>query len=244
MDTSELIDSAPRFNQVKTDRLFYGQYRYMVRFRLAHMSCLRNPLNTWDDYKDMIENKLDYRTRSRMALGGERRTVNSVPSNQYTRYLYSLLDLGRLLFDLQNLCKLIVAGDFGYLYTNQPQCLFAIKTKSYLDYVLFREAHITKPQGVITLTRSDYCYRTYLKNRYITEQARQHIVNYFTSNQTELRMGPALENWVTGKNAMYRNHWLQPHFFMDHSRVSEPTMLNLVCTDIVRATLPIVVLNS
>lgn len=223
----------------------------MVRFRLTYLNCLRNPTGSWHEYQDEIETRLAYRTKAdRVPYSWSNRTYGAswqslnISEEHYRLCLVNLIDLAREIFDMGPKVKLTISGDFGYLYSNCPHSLAVIQNKNYLDHVLFRQARVVKPTGVVALHKSDFRFRTYLRNRYLTDADRLKLADFFKNNCDYMRIGPALAVWSTGEVSKYRHHWVQSHFFFDHLSSADPLLVNLVCPGIVRITLPIVVLNT
>lgn len=129
--------------------------------------------------------------------------------------------------------KQIIHSHAIYVYANDPVALKRL-VRAGDDYVWsarFQQAQLTRPQGVVQLKESKYQYRTYFRERYRdTEPLRK-----FLKNRTDC-FGYTRE--FSRRLNDYR-FYVQRHHFVDHHSASDAVMLNMVCADIVRETLPI-----
>jgi hypothetical protein len=95
---------------------------------------------------------------------------------------------------------------------------------------------VDRPRDSVRLRRSKYQYRTVLRNRTLTDQEREFVVNWLNNNAKNLRMGPALREW-----ARQGSNIVQDYYFFDHHSMGEVSMLNLVRPGLVRRTMNIIV---
>lgn len=258
MDISELTVSVPRFESVVASQLFYGLYRYCVRFSIRYLSCLRGIEPDLDTYCAVVAQRFEYRTRSGRLPEVWRTKRYGVPwhttavkswaaaskQSDITEYLANLLDLTKTVHSLAPHIKFVCMGDFGYLYTNDAASLARFQNKTYLEGLHYREVKPDRVPGVITLLNSDYAYRTFFRNRYLTTERRQLVANFLINNRDGIRISPSLTRWLEGKLSSYRQNWLESYYFFDHLTAHEPMMLNLASPGLVRQTLPIHVVNN
>lgn len=258
MDISALTGSNLKFDIILASQPFYGQYRFMARFSTQGLGCLRQIEPDLDRYLASVAQKFEYRQRGGRAPSVWRtRRLNSswLPDHsnlaknafKHTALIQqyqNLLDLATTIHSLLPNIKLVAVGDTGYLYTNQPDSLYFLQTKSYLSNLAYREVNIALPPNVINLQQSDYNYRTFFRNRYLTPERKQSVASVLVNNREHIRLSPSLSRWVDGKLSSYRNNWLETYYFFDHVSTHEPMMLNLACPGIIRQTLPIHVVNN
>lgn len=142
-------------------------------------------------------------------------------------------DMQRHLMNFGADSKQVIHSHSIYVYANNPAALRRL-VKAGDDYVWgaqFSQARLTRPQGVVQLKESKYQYRTYFKERYQdTEPLRK-----FLKNRTDC-FGYTRE---FGRRLLDYKFYVQRHHFVDHHSASDAVMLNMVCADIVRETLPI-----
>lgn len=129
--------------------------------------------------------------------------------------------------------KQIIHSHSIHVYANDPAVLQrpVRAGDDYLWGARFQQAQLTLPSGVVQLKESQYQYRTYFKERYQdTEPLRK-----FLKNRTDC-FGYTKE---FGRRLLDYKFCVQRHHFVDHHSASDAVMLNMVCADVVRETLPI-----
>ena len=129
--------------------------------------------------------------------------------------------------------KQIIHSHSIHVYANDPAVLQRL-VRAGDDYVWgarFQQAQLTLPADVVQLKESQYQYRTYFKERYNnTESLRK-----FLKDRTDC-FGYTREFGLRLRDFKF---YVQRHHFVDHHSASDALMLNLVCADVVRKTLPI-----
>lgn len=250
--------SVPRFEPVVASQLFYGLYRYCVRFSTRYLSCLRGIEPDLDVYCAVVAQRFEYRTRSGRLPEVWRTKRHGVPwhsstmkswanapkQNEVAEYLVNLIDLAKEIHALGLDIKFVCMGDFGYLYTNDAASLTRFQQKNYLEGLHYREVKPDREPGVVTLLNSDYAYRTFFRNRYLSTEHRQLVANFLINNRDGIRISPSLTRWLEGNLSAYRHSWLESYYFFDHLTAHEPMMLNLASPGLIRQTLPIHVVNN
>ena len=129
--------------------------------------------------------------------------------------------------------KQVIHSHTIYVYANDPVALKRL-VRAGDDYVRdaqFQQARLTRPQGVVQLKESRYQYRTYFRERYQdTEPLRKFLKTrtdcFGYTREFERRLNDC-------------RFYVQRHHFVDHHSAADALMLNMVCADIVRETLPI-----
>lgn len=129
--------------------------------------------------------------------------------------------------------KQIIHSHSVHVYANDPAALKRL-VRAGDDYVWgarFQQAQLTRPQGVVQLKESKYQYRTYFRERYQdTEPLRKFLKNRTDCFGYTREFGRRLNDY---------RFYVQRHHFVDHHSAADAVMLNMVCADIVRETLPI-----
>lgn len=134
-----------------------------------------------------------------------------------------------------NQYKLTISGNWGYVYTNSPEMIDAVKELSGVKQTSLRRAIVDRPRDTVRVRGSRHQYRTILKNRTLTDQERVYFVNWLNNNQKNLRLGPALKAWINQSSNI-----VQDYYFFDHHSMSDVAMLNLVRPGLVRRTQTII----
>ena len=134
--------------------------------------------------------------------------------------------------------KMVVSHNTGYVYTNDLQLISVLQHAPYLSHKAYFKAVIVRPKDTVKLKKSSFSHRTYLKSKEIGQDKKQQLKTFFGGQSNNIRMSPALSNWLEQKR--YAN-WTYGHFFIDHSDAGYPLMVGLVCPGLVRKTVEILV---
>jgi hypothetical protein len=173
----------------------------------------------------------------------------------HVELLEKKLDLYKLAVFLQhNLAdtKLVIYGNWGYVYTNQLTVLQQLTTLSGLsNFSAVRQANVDRAKNSVTLQESDYQYRSFFATRKLTSDGRDQLVNWLQA-QTNIRLSPGLANWcdLPWTSAVVKPWrsmlplFTERYYFIDHNESSMLTMLSLLQPGIIRKTMNIVVVNT
>lgn len=217
---------------VKTNQLFFGKYRYSVRFDLPELGIIRglkfdnidrmvNDRNRW-----RAENKRLYGFSGKMEQIGKETTQN-------------LKDLCCLLVPYREQIKLVISYDRGYVYTNDFDLVETLGNVSILDRLQIQEAKQVCPPGTIPLKNPTWTHRTYFRSREIDYTQRTALVEYL-QNRENVRLSPGLKEWASLKTHGWWTSYTHTHFFIDHNNDGELLFLNMVVPNITRKSKQIV----
>jgi hypothetical protein len=130
--------------------------------------------------------------------------------------------------------KITLSGDWGYLYTSDTALLHTVESLDFASQISLRRCQVNRPKNSIKLRKSQHQYRSYLRNRNLTQQQRTFVCNWLI-NQTHMRMGPALKAWIKDNSNI-----VQDYYFFDHNDMADLAMLNLVHPGLVRRTMTLI----
>lgn len=211
------------FKPVNRSCLFFDQFEYSAVFhmRYAHLVRCRSA-------QDMAQSA-EFRNHwfRNQAWGGS--SHDQITSTHVSH----AQDMHCLLSNFGADHKQVIHSHTIYVYANNPAALKRL-VKSGDGYVWgaqFHQARLTRPSGVVQLKESKYQYRTYFKERYQNTDT----LRKFLKDRTDC-FGYTRE---FGRRLNDYKFCVQRHNFVDHHSASDALMLNLVCADVVRETLPI-----
>ena len=212
------------FESVDRSCLFFDQFEYSAAFhmRYAHLVRCRS---AQDIVKAAEIRNQWFRNRS---WGG-----NTDMDTITSAHISNAQDMHHHLMNFGADHKQIIHSHSVHVYANNPAALQRL-VKSGDGYVWgaqFQQAQITRTPGVVQLKESKYQYRTYFKERYQdTEPLRKFLKNRTDCFGYTREFGRRLNDY---------RFCVQRYNFVDHHSASDAIMLNMVCPDIVRETLPI-----
>jgi hypothetical protein len=131
--------------------------------------------------------------------------------------------------------KLVISTDYGWVYTNSLELISQLKSMRMLTGKKYSKAVIDRPKNTIQLKNPRHQFRSYFKINKITSQQKDMLVNFLNNQQSNIRISPALGEWIT--SAFHRT---QAYFFVDHNEMSWLTMMALVHPGIIRKTQQII----
>lgn len=247
MDTLSLIASSLEPNIVKTDRLFYDQYRYCVRIVVPDISCVREIKNKDldpDQARAAVARAFEKRRESRLRWGliKQHSDTNKTLRQQRVDRVLSMTDF---LYPYRSEIKMICSGDWATFYTNSWEFVHALILKNFSLDVEFREAVIDRPRDTVKLESSRFDHRSYFTEKSITPDVKKNLKQYLTA-QSDIRIGPGLKTWLNEQHyySRWRQNWTQRYFFIDHSDAGFPVMLSLIVPGLIRKTISIVKVNN
>jgi hypothetical protein len=141
--------------------------------------------------------------------------------------------------------KIVTAGNWGYLYSNNLASLQEIAQCSVIKGPTFTRVVINRPRHTVLLEDSDYQSRTYFKDQTITTDQKERLAN-FLSKQTDIRLSPSLKRWVniSSGGGFQRRDSTMRHFFFDHNSDGVALMVEMMNPGIIRKTMPVLKVNN
>lgn len=224
--------SSLKVKPVETSQLFFGQYKYSIRFDLPELGVIRG-LNL-DSIDEIVKERNRWRQESKRLYGyvtNPRAIDNAMKQN--------LRDMCELLLLHRDQIKVVISFDRGYVYTNNFDLVKRIAGEQMLDKVQVREATTVCAPGTLVRIDPQWSHRTYFKSRAINETQRKSLVEYLRSREN-VRLSPGLTAWVKDRTNGWWINWTHAHFFIDHNNDGEVLFLNMVSPNITGRTLQIV----
>lgn len=225
-----------KFSPVRKDRLFYDRFEYSLGFYLEEASCLRYMDHAQID--DIIERRKRWQEISQQRWINGKQNHGMILRQRWRAItkktvadLHAVADVF-INTDIDH--KLVVSVDTGWVYTNDLALLDELDNMPQLIYKSYSQAVITRPKNTIQLKNPGHALRSYLKATKLTEQQKDHLMDFLYSQRDHVRVSPALQRWID--QPFNRT---QDYFFVDHDTQSWLTMLNLVCPGIIRKTMQI-----
>jgi len=208
------------FKPTLKDRLFYDKYTHAMSFRLMHAQLLRG----WDHAN------LDRSIQWRNSNGGYSWRQTKVDDQQRDN-LHAFLDVVASL----NEHKIVLTHNYAYTYTNSVEDLEMLADLDFVSNCYPTQAVINRPRDTVLLADPKYQYRTFLKERYLTETNMKTLSKFLVNRKDCFRITDELEKKLKAGNTFYT----MSHYFVDHNDLSDLVMLQIVCPGIVRKTLTI-----
>jgi len=214
---------------VSKDRLYFDQYEYCLNFKLEELSALRELDHAHIDRE--LTHRSSWRQRN-PNFGGSWRGRHSDITDQHRADCHALCDY---LLAQQNY-KLVIYGDWGYVYSSDLSMLRNMEQLDYLKPVNMKHAVTDIPRGSILIKSSQHEYRSYFRAGRVTAQQRESLRN-FLANQQDIRTGPGLQRLL---NNAQTHHYINDNMFIDHNGQGIVTMLGLILPRSIRKTLNLV----
>jgi hypothetical protein len=224
--------SSLKVKPVEKNQLFFGSYRYSVRFDIRELGIIRG-LNP-DKIDQLVADRNRWREEHRQLYGAMIR-MHQIDSGMKQ----NLEDLCRLLVPHKEQLKFVISYDRGYVYTNDFELVKTLANLSILDKIQIQEAHQICPQGTIALHDPKWTHRTYFRSKAVDEIQRKTLAEYLKAREN-VRMGPGLKGWINTPGNNWWVNWTHSHFFIDHNNDGELLFLNMVVPNITRQTKQIV----
>ena len=223
--TAQLLN----ISSVSKDRLFFDQYEYCLNFKLEELSALRELDHAHIDRE--LTHRSSWRQRN-PNFGGSWRGRRGDITDQHRADCHALCDY---LLAQQNY-KLVIYGDWGYVYSSDLSMLRNIEQLGYLRPVNIKHAVVDIPRNSILIKSSEHEWRSYFRAGRITDQQRDSLHN-FLSNQQDIRIGPGLTRFLTSTQ---KHHYINDNMFIDHNGQGIVMMLGLILPRAIRKTLKLV----
>lgn len=227
----DILYSSLQFKRVKTDQLFYGQWRYCIKIALDEISLLRDSLDPDHIVKSLSERE-HWRNKMRLRWPQTNYVHSQRTINEQTQQ--NLLDFAEFLRLNPVDHKRVISVDNMWIYTSDVLFIERIKKFPCIKTCMLNEAVVTRQKGTVSLKNSSFTHRSYFRNAKLTPQEKENIHN-FLQNQKNIRISPGMQEWL-------ETHFVrtQDYYFVDHLGMEWLTMLSLVRPGIIRRTLPII----
>jgi hypothetical protein len=131
--------------------------------------------------------------------------------------------------------KKVVCGNGIWLYTNNLEDFEHIDSIPTGKTLYVNQARVTLSPDAVTLMRPQHQFRTYFRDRWVSDSELTNIRQYFRSRKDMFRLGPGFAKVINGKRL-----WLMSNHFVDHNEPNADFLINIAVPGIVRKTLPII----
>lgn len=162
-----------------------------------------------------------YSSSSRIAIEGD--------------VLNDLITAFEFLDQYRDRIKMMVSFNMMYVYSNDPQLLEKITQQGWARFRSAVQAEVNRPRDVVLLNNPQYQYRSYFKDRALTENEATLLLNFLESRSDVFS--------ITRSFRANMNRWRRPfiprHLFVEHNDLKDITMLNLVVPGLIRKTLTV-----
>lgn len=221
----------------RRDRLFYEQYRYSFQFRQHEIFAIRG---LPDDEKLLCF--IGYRKSwdTRFVVKQKRPecfTDESVANLQVTR---------DFLLTHATTSKLNVSGDWATIYTNDLSLIDQLQQLPMITSgCTVKQAVIDRPKDVVVIEMPRYKYRTYLRERKMSQDCKSHLLDWIQAQQDLEKVhacaSKSLLNWLRNKpSSSWRNAWTQRYYYIEHNDLRYETMIGMIIPGFVRKSLPVI----
>jgi hypothetical protein len=210
-----------------------------MRFHVQELSVIRGISQDTPQARDKIKKALIRRDEWRDKLRNKNYGGTWIWQAKYHQPITdatheNLVTLLGLLLSNRDKYKITLSGDWGYMYTSDTDLLNAVESCDFVTQISLRKCKVNRPKNSIRLRKSKHQYRSYLRNRTLTQQQRTFVSNWL-KNQTQMRLGPALKAWIKDDSNI-----VQDYYFFDHNDMADLAMLNLVHPGLVRRTMTLI----
>jgi len=206
---------------VARSTLYFHAWRYVVVFHLPEASFLR------DLRHEKINQTIAYRNEWISRRGGAR-TIT--PTEQ--QILHDACDY---LLTRTHPYKKVVCGNGIWLYTNNPEDFEDIAIIPTGQVLYINQAEVTLTPNAVTLKYPQHAFRTYFRERWLTNDELATLRRYFDTRRDIFRLCPGFAKLVQG-----RRMWVAGNHFVDHNEPNADFLINMAVPGVVRKTLPII----
>ena len=218
--------------QIDRSTLFYNRYRLCVRGYQPEFFCLRAMDHARIDH--IVGLRRDWGKRMNVRQPGSWYWQAMEITEQDITNLHAMCDW--LQADERER-KLVIAGSWFYIYTNDDSLVQDIAQLGWLDAdkIKITEVNLHGQPNTVNLKHARHAMRSYFRSLLMDDRRRDNLVRLLTQ-QENIRLSPSLAFWVQSS----RWHRTYDYHFIDHDDSSVITLLALVEPRLIRRTLPIV----
>lgn len=221
-----------KIKQEKRSGLYYSKYQYCCVFWIKDLSCIRYLTNTNERLaRNFIGSCVESRDNWRQFR--YKKDTHSTQKNLKSRIDDLVALLGYIRSSKKD-HKLTISSDWGYYYTNDFKNIERLLMLSGIYYDEIRHINDPWPENSIVLKKSDYCKRSYFKEK-ILDQTQAQRLRAFLSNIENVRLSPSLREWCDQPYVYVRKC-----FFIDHNDDQAILMLSMMLDDPIRKTANII----
>jgi hypothetical protein len=206
---------------VPRSTLYFHAWRYVILLHLPEASFLR------DLKHEKIDQTIRYRNEWISRRGGAKHVS---PTEQ--QILHNACDY---LLTRAHPYKKVVCGNGIWLYTNNLEDFEDIDCVPTGQVLYINQAEVTLTPNAVTLKYPRHAFRTYFRERWLTNDELATLRRYFDTRRDIFRLGPGFAKLVQG-----RRMWVASNHFVDHDEPSADLLINMAVPGVVRKTLPII----
>ena len=206
---------------VARSTLYFHAWQYVMLLHLPAASFLRELKHK------KISQTITYRNEWISRRGG---ATHITPEVQQT--LHEACDY---LLTRTHPFKKVVCGNGIWLYTNNPEDFEDIAIIPTGEILYINQAQVTLTPDAVTLKHPRHAFRTYFRERWLTNDELETLRRYFDTRREIFRLGPGFAKLVEG-----RRMWIASNFFVDHNEPRADFLINMAVPGVVRKTLPII----
>ena len=226
-----------KFNQIKKDRLFYDKFEYSIGFYLDEASCLRMLDHIRID--DMIERRKQWREIAQQRWVNGKQNHGIILRRRWRaiteKTVEDLHTVAEMLMQNASEFKLVVSINQCHVYTNDLALIDQLDDLKCVNFKTHNQACITRARDTVKLKDPRHKLRSYFKLCKISNEQKDHLMDFLYNQRDQVRVSPALQRWIDQPFTR-----TQDYYFVDHDSQTWLTMLNLVCPGIVRKTMHII----
>jgi len=217
-----LLDSQ-MYNPIKVPRstLYFHQWQYVILLILPEASFLRELKH------ERINQSIRYRNEWISRRGGARHITSEIEQ--------TLHDTCDYLLNRTHPYKKVVCGNGLWMNTNNLEDFEDIDSIPTSEILYINQAEVTLTPDAVTLKNPRHAFRTYFRERWLSNDDLATLRRYFSTRPNMFRQGPGFANLVKGKRM-----WLMSNYFVDHDEPNADFLINMAVPGIVRKTLPII----
>jgi hypothetical protein len=231
-----LINSNLKFNTVKSDQLFYGQYQYSASFQLQECWIFRY---TFDhaEIDQRLTRQQEWREKMRQRWPADSMNrYHSIISDVTRDNIHSMSDF---ITGISTPYKIVVENRTMRIYTSDLNIIQAVEYISFLQRRRYSQVVIDRPKNTIRLKNPQYTYRSYFKETRVSTEDRDAI-GRFLLNQPGIKIGQGLLSWLNKDVQAYASKYTRDYFYIDYHYENWLTMLALVRPGLIRKTMNII----
>ena len=206
---------------VPRSTLYFHTWQYVIFFLLPEASFLRVLTHK------NIDQSITYRNQWIASRGGR-----DPVSSDTQEILHNACDY---LLTRAHPFKKVVCGNGLWLYTNNPEDFADIKSIPTGEILYINQAEIALNPNAVTLKNPRHAFRTYFRERWLSNDELATLRRYFDTRRDIFRLGPGFAKLVTG-----RRMWIMSNYFVDHDEPNADFLISMAVPGIVRKTLPII----
>jgi hypothetical protein len=225
--------SLPQWQCDLRGSLYFGKYEYVVSLHIEDAWMLSSLSRT------MILERIRKRDQYKSKIG------HQLTSELTKQNIMHAVDV------LETLDSTFIHRTYGHhtfhVYTNNIKDV-EILYRNYPTESSMKQAVLAYPKDVIMLiNQPKYPYRTYLKEKRLSEDKKQAVWNWISHQTPDLVVSPVTEKWFTdtiiqgyGWGRTPQNEsWCREHYFVEHNDLKHITMLAMICPGLTRKTVQV-----